>query len=415
MGFLDDVRAEFERLKAAGLDRRVREVAGPQGPRVLLADEDGACREVLNVCSNDYLSLASHPAVVEAARAALENYGQGAGAARLISGSQSPHRALEDDLRAFLGTDVLLFSSGYHANLGAIPVLAGEGDLLISDSLNHASLIDGCRLSRAEVGVFPHGDVHAVERALSRAGGRTRRRMILTESLFSMDGDLARLQDLHHLAKRYEAVLYVDEAHAIGVLGPEGRGGCAAAGIPADDPDVVRMGTLGKAYGSYGAFVAAATPIVDLLRSRARGFVFTTGIPPSAAAAASAALRVSREEPERRTSLLKRSAALRAMLASQGWQVGEACAQIVPLPIGDPAETMEASGALLARGIFCQGIRPPTVPPGTSRLRLSLAAGHSDADLTLLARELEVLARARAARAAAQASGAKMRGSGETA
>lgn len=379
MAFLDDVRDELARLREAGLLRQLRVVAGKQGADVTIGG-----RSVLNVCSNDYLGLAAHPEVIAAARDATERYGAGAGAARLIVGNLEPHDALEQELREFLGaTDVLLFSSGYHANLGALPALGGEGDLIVSDKLNHASLIDGARLARAEVGVFAHGDLHAVERALSRA--RVRRRIIVTESLFSMDGDVARLGDLWDIAQRFDAFLYVDEAHAFGVLGPDGKGACAAAGIPANDPHLIRMGTLGKSFGSYGAFVAAAPEIVELLRNRSRGFIFTTGTPPAAAAAAREALRVSRREPERRTGLLKRSAALRAMLAAQGWAIGPAAAQIVPLLLGDADATMQASAFLLERGIYCQGIRPPTVPAGTCRLRVSLTASHTEAHLTQLA------------------------------
>ncbi len=394
MAFLDDVRGELARLKELGLDRSLREVASRQGPEIEIEG-----RKVLNVCSNDYLSLAGDPRVGEAARSAIEEWGAGSGSARLIVGNLGPLAKLERRLAEFAGADVLLFSSGYHANLGSLPVLVGDGDLVVSDKLNHASLIDGSRLSRAEVGVFAHGDVESVERALARSGS-VRRRVVVTESLFSMDGDVARLKDLFELAVRYDAYLYVDEAHAFGVLGPDGKGACAAAGIPLADPHLVRMGTLGKSFGSYGAFVAAAPEVIALLKNRARGFIFTTAIPPSAAAAAEKAIEISVAEPERRTGLLHRAAALRAMLASQGWEVGNACAQIVPLPIGDAEETMAASRALLARGIHCQGIRPPTVPPGTSRLRVSLTAGHGDAHLTMLVRELAAIAEGRRASAA---------------
>ena len=255
---LDDLKDELARLERAGLTRSLREVGSKQGPEVTL---NGA--RVLNACSNDYLSLAGHPDVIAAGKAALDEFGAGAGAARLIVGNLAPHARLETELRALTGADVLMFSSGWHANLGTLPTLAGEGDLLISDRLNHASIIDGCRLSRAETGVYAHADVGAVERALSRAGHR--RRFIVTESLFSMDGDLAPLAELWEVAKRFDAFLYVDEAHAMGVLGPDGKGACAAAGIDAADPRLIRMGTLGKSWGSYGAFIAAAPEVVRLL------------------------------------------------------------------------------------------------------------------------------------------------------
>ena len=390
MAILDDVRHELAHLREAGLERSLKVVGSKQGPHVSIGG-----RTVLNVCSNDYLALAAHPDVAAAAQAAEARYGTGAGAARLIVGNLEPHHQLEEELRTFLGSDVLLFSSGYHANVGSLPALAAAGDLIVSDKLNHASLIDGARLSRADVGVFAHGDLHAVERALSRA--KVRRRIIVTESLFSMDGDVADLKSLWEIARRFEAYLWVDEAHAMGVLGPEGRGACAAAGIPADDPHVIRMGTLGKAFGSYGAFVAGAPEIVSLLRSRARGFIFTTGTPPAAAAAAREAIRVSRREPERRTGLLKRAAALRAMLAAQGWAIGPASAQIVPLLLGEAEATMAASAFLLERGVYCQGIRPPTVPAGSCRLRVSLTAGHGEEHLTMLASLLEEVAHTHAA------------------
>jgi 7-keto-8-aminopelargonate synthetase-like enzyme len=211
---------------------------------------------------------------------------------------------------------------------------------------------------------------------------------VVTESLFSMDGDLAPLADLHDVCAKHDAFLYVDEAHAIGVVGPDGKGGCAAAGIRADDPLVIRMGTLGKSFGSYGAFVAGAPELVALLTSRSRGFIFTTGTPPAAAAAAEAALDVSLAEPQRRQGLLHRAAALRAVLAAQGWETGASAAQIVPLLLGDAELTMSASQTLLEAGVYCQGIRPPTVPPGTCRLRVSLTAAHGEAHLTTLCRAL---------------------------
>lgn len=381
MGVLDELRAELAQLQGAGLTRSLREITSRQGPEITL---DG--RRVLNACSNDYLGLAAHPRVIDAAREATEKWGVGAGAARLIAGNFEAHESLVAALDAFTGTKTLLFSSGWHANLGTIPVIAGEGDLLVSDKLNHASLIDGCRLSRADVGVYPHGDVSSVDRALTRS--RARRKIVVTESLFSMDGDLAPLADLHDVCTKHDAFLYVDEAHAYGVLGPEGKGACAAAGIRADDPNVIRMGTLGKSFGSYGAFIAAAPEIVSLLTSRSRGFIFTTGTPPAAAAAAQAALEVSLAEPQRRQGLLHRAAALRAVLAAQGWETGASAAQIVPLLIGDAELTMSASQSLLEAGVYCQGIRPPTVPQGTCRLRVSLTAAHGEAHLTALCHAL---------------------------
>ncbi len=400
MSTLDELRAELTGLRVAGLARRLREVSSPQGPEIEL---DG--RRVLNACSNDYLGLASHPAVVAAAKEALDRFGNGAGAARLIVGNSTPHARLEAAVRRFLsivppvgsrgsaaatrGPAALLFSSGFHANLSALAVLAGEGGLIVSDALNHASLIDGCRLARAKVVVTPHGDARAIAEVLARS--RARRKVVVTESLFSMDGDLAPLDALFDAARLHGAILYVDEAHAIGVLGPDGRGGSAASGLPEDDPNLVRMGTFGKAFGSYGAFIAAAPEIVELLTSRARGFIFTTALPPSAAAAAEAAIALSRAEPGRRERLRAAAARLRGALEVQGWSLGPARAQIVPVMLHDAGATMEASARLLEQGIYCQGIRPPTVAPGTCRLRLSITADFDEARIDRIATAFSAL------------------------
>jgi 8-amino-7-oxononanoate synthase len=290
-------------------------------------------------------------------------------------GNLPAHRALESRLASWLGVEAaLLFNSGYQANVGLVSALAGPDDAVFSDALNHASLIDGCRLSRAHVVVYPHRDLHALASAL--AATPARRRLILTDAVFSMDGDRAPLAELVALARAHEALLVVDEAHALGVLGPAGAG--LSAGLDVD----VRMGTLGKALGGFGAFVAARQPIVELLANRARSFVFTTALPIPVAAAAQAALGwlISAEGQAARQRLAAHAERFFAGLRAHGFAVGEAPSHIVPLRMagGEPGRAMEASEALLARGIYVQGIRPPTVPPGTARLRVALSAAHDE-------------------------------------
>jgi 8-amino-7-oxononanoate synthase len=336
---------------------------------------------VLNFCSNDYLGLACHPAVAEAAASSSRRSGFGAGAARLVSGEQQEHRLLEQQLAAHVGLPAaLLFPSGYQANIGVVTTLAGPGDLLVSDAANHASIIDGCRLSRATVRVYPHRDVDAARLALSADPSQYRRRILLTESLFSMDGDLAPLAALAELARASEAALVVDEAHALGVLGPGGRGLCAAAGIV---PDAL-VGTLGKALGSAGGFVAGSPELRSILQNRARTFIFTTAAPPSVAAAAHAALQLATSpEGDRRRAIL--SAHVTALLSRTPRAPAAHSSAIVPIILGDDRLALHTSRALLDRGLFVQAIRPPTVPEGTARLRLTLSAAHTPGEVDRLA------------------------------
>lgn len=351
------IEEELARLDREGLLRtRGAPIALP-GPVV----ERGGVR-LLNLCSNDYLSLASRAAAGPS----------GAGASRLIVGEVSEHRALESALAGWLGTeDALLFSSGYAANVGIVSALAGPGSLVVSDTLNHASLIDGCRLSRARVVVTPHRDLAAVESALRSAPES--RRLVLTDGYFSMDATIARVAELRALCDRYGAMLYVDEAHALGVFGPEGRGVCAAEGVV---PEVL-MGTLGKSFGSAGAFVAGSRSLIAWLWNAARSFVFSTGLAPSAAVSALAALRQIREG-ELTGALLRNAAIVRGALGALG-ESGRG--PIIPIVVGDPARAVAAMRAILERGIFVQAIRPPTVARGTSRLRLTVQAGHDPAEL----------------------------------
>lgn len=370
MSLDDDARAELTALESAHRLRVPRVIDGRQGPTLTI---DGV--EVLCLASNDYLSLAGDARLAAAAMSGLERDGVGAGASRLITGTQRAHVDLEAQVGDWLRCDgVRLFNTGYAANIGVLTTVASAGDCVFSDELNHASIIDGCRLSRAHVEVFPHRDLEALERALAQGGGR--RRIVVTESLFSMDGDIADLVAIAALCRKYDAALVVDEAHAMGAHGPEGRGLCALAGVV---PDVV-IGTFGKALGTFGAFAATTRSISDLLWNRARPFVFSTALPPSIPAATSAAIEIVRgaEGDARRRTLARHAQMFRELVPRAG---GARESAIAPVLVGDDREVMRLSGELLDAGVLVQGIRPPTVPAGTARLRVSLAAGHSVAQI----------------------------------
>jgi 8-amino-7-oxononanoate synthase len=389
---MNEIEDRLAEIKEQGLQRRMRVVSGPQGPHVLL---DG--KPVLLLCSNNYLGLADHPRVREAAAEAAMRYGAGAGASRLISGNMTIHRRLEEQLAEFKGYEsALLFGSGYLANVGVISALAREGDVIFSDALNHASIVDGCRLARAETFVYEHCDVDHLEWGLQQAGGRGS--LIVTDGVFSMDGDLAPLVDIVELAQRYDSRVMVDDAHGTGAIGPGGRGAVSAAGLEGE-VDLL-TGTLGKALGSYGAYVCCDATMSKLLVNTARTLIFSTALPPPAAAAARAALALLREQPRRVEKLQRNAQSLRDALGDEGLPVPASRSQIVPLMIGDAADAVAASERALEGGIFAQAIRPPTVPGGTSRLRLAVMASHTGSELREAAR---VLARAvpRGAREAA--------------
>ncbi|MBS1879993.1 MAG: 8-amino-7-oxononanoate synthase [Actinobacteria bacterium] len=383
---MTDVAARLADLRERDLHRQLRLVEGAQGPLVRLGD-----REVLLLCSNNYLGLADEPRVRTAAAAAALEWGAGSGASRLISGSMEPHRYLELELADFEGfPETLLFGSGYLANTGAIAALAGPGEVVFSDELNHASIIDGCRLSRAETRVYRHRDLDHLAWSIADADGRAA--LIATDGVFSMDGDLAPVAELYELARRHGARLLVDEAHATGAVGPGGRGTVAAAGL-SGEPDVVVVGTLGKALGAYGAYVCADHETVDYLVNSVRPFIFSTALPPAAAAAATEALAVLRAEPDRIEKLRRNASVLRQALASEGLAVGDSQAQILPVRIGGAEPTMRLCELLLERGVFAQGIRPPTVPEGTSRLRLTVMSTHQPPELEAAARTIGEAAR----------------------
>jgi 8-amino-7-oxononanoate synthase len=376
------VEKELERLKEAGLYRRLKRVAGDQGPTLVL---DG--REVINFSSNNYLGIANHPALAEAAKAAIDRYGCGSGASRLISGNMTLHEELERVIAEFKGTEAaLVFNSGFQANSGIISTLVAEGDVVFSDALNHASIIDGCRLSRAKVAVYGHRDMNQLEHELKQAPS-ARRKLIVSETLFSMDGDEAPLADIVELAQRHGAMVMVDEAHATGVYEPGGAGLVAKLGL--GDGVFAQMGTLGKALGGFGAYVAGSKALRDLLINRCRSFIFTTSLPPSVMAMGIAAIELVKKEPQRRRALSDHGARLGAGLSALGYALGNSRSQILPLMVGDAGRCMELSQRLLERGVFAQGIRPPTVPLGTSRLRITLMATHTRSQID---RALEVFA-----------------------
>jgi 8-amino-7-oxononanoate synthase len=364
------LQTELESLRNKGLYRSLRCVEGDQGPTLLI---DG--REAINFSSNNYLGLANHPKLREAAKQAIDRYGCGSGASRLISGNMTLHEELESKIAELKGTQAaLVFNSGFQANTGVIPVLVGEGDVILSDALNHASIIDGCRLSRAKIVVYGHGDLDELERGLKESSPNSRK-LIVTESLFSMDGDEASLMDIVSLAEKYGAMVMVDEAHATGVYEPNGAGIVAKLGL--GERVLVQMGTLGKALGGFGAYVAGGKVLRELLINRCRSFIFTTSLPPAVMAMAIAAIDLLEQEPQRREALRNNCELLRGGLKALGYSLGTSQSQILPLMIGDTSRCMKLSEDLLHRGVFAQGIRPPTVPPGTSRLRITLMATHT--------------------------------------
>ncbi|HEY1372185.1 MAG TPA: 8-amino-7-oxononanoate synthase [Candidatus Binatia bacterium] len=366
----DNFADTIDVLKSQGLYRRLRRVDGDQGPEIGL---DG--RKALNFSSNNYLGLATHPALKKAAQDAVERYGCGSGASRLISGNMALYDELEAKIAKLKSAGAaLVLNSGYQANVGIVPALAGEGDTIFSDALNHASIIDGCRLARAQTVVYPHCDVSFLEDALKKApqGGR---KLIVTETIFSMDGDEAPLADIVAVAERHGAMIMVDEAHATGVFGPNGAGVAAQLGLA--ERIAVQMGTLGKALGGFGAYVGCSGALRDFLVNRCRSFIFATALPPAVLAAASAAVDLLYNEPQRRLTLWHNIRALREGFRALGFSIAGSESQILPLVIGDAEKCMAFSERLLENGIFVQGIRPPTVPEGTSRLRVTAMATHT--------------------------------------
>lgn len=368
--------AELAEIDANSLRRRIETPESGQEPRVQLGGQT-----LLHFTSNNYLGLATDAHLTEAAIEATRRYGTSASASRLLCGSTPLHEQLEARLARLKSRErCLLFSSGYLANLGVISALAGPGDVVFSDALNHASIIDGCRLSRAGVAVYRHVDLDYLETLIRRTPAR--RRLIVSETVFSMDGDLAPLPDLVELAARHDALLILDEAHATGVLGAGGAGALEQLGVA--DASAVVVGTLSKALGSVGGFVAADGPVVDYLINRSRPFIFNTALPPAAVAAALAALDIVAAEPERRARLQQLSTRLRDGLASAGFETGPSETQIVPMIVGDADDALAMERRLRDAGVLAKAVRPPTVPAGSSRIRFNVMATHEPADIDVV-------------------------------
>ena len=370
----DWMDTEFIALEHAGLRRHLRTVmSAPTGTISL----DG--RDVVLLGSNNYLGLSTHPQVIAAAVEATRAFGTGASGSRLISGNNALYTTLETNLAKTKNTEAaLVFSSGYTVNTSVIPILVGEGDLILSDALNHASIIDGCRLSRATKKVYRHCDVGHLKDLLSESTA-FRRRLIVTDGVFSMDGDIAPLPDIYEIATHYDAMLLVDDAHGFGVLGEDGSGTVRHFGL--QGTDIIQMGTLSKAVGALGGYIAGSRMLIELLINKARGFIFTTGLPPATLAAANTALDVMRSAPELRQRLFSHAKCLKKALVDLGYTLLPSETQILPVVLGSSQRATSIADALLEEGVFAPAIRPPAVPPDTSRLRLTVMATHTEAEI----------------------------------
>ena len=373
---LDELALALDDRAAQALLRRRRVLSSPQEAHITV---DG--REVLSFCSNDYLGLANHPALIQTAKAALNDMGLGSGASHLITGHHQIHEQLEAALASFVGQErALLFGTGYMANIGMVSALVGRNDAVFCDRLNHASLNDAVVLSRAKVHRYPHNDMTALERQLVVSTAKNK--FILTDSVFSMDGDIAPVPELIALCEKYDALLLLDDAHGFGVLGQAGRGVLEHFGI--QNPRIVVMATLGKAAGVAGAFVAGAATMIETLIQQSRPYIYTTASPPMLAAALLESLRIIQDEPERRHHLQNLIGQLRLGLSALPWKLADSATPIQPLMVGDNASAMRLSEQLLEQGVLVPAIRPPTVPVGTARLRISLSASHNAEDVDAL-------------------------------
>lgn len=383
---MKDLAAELAAREAAKLYRRRRTIDGPQGP---LLQSDG--RELLSFCSNDYLGLANHPEVIAALKRGADAYGAGGGAAHLVNGHSRAHHQLEEELAEFTGRPrALLFSTGYMANLGIVSALAGAGDGVFEDRLNHASLLDAGLLSRARLSRYRHADSGALEGKLSAS--KAGEKLILTDGVFSMDGDIAPLPELAEAARRHDAWLMVDDAHGMGVLGETGAGSLEHFGLGLDEVPIL-MGTLGKGFGTFGAFVAGSDDLIEYLINTARPYIFTTATPPAMAEATRASLRLVQNEGWRREKLQELISRFRHGASQLGLQLMDSDTPIQPLLVGAAGEALRLSEALLERDILISAIRPPTVPEGTARLRITLSAAHTLEQVDRLLEALEVVCR----------------------
>lgn len=368
---------EIERLKTSGLYRGLKRIAGHIDTTVSI---DG--KEVILLSSNNYLGLASHPKLKEAAASALREYGTGACSSRLISGNMKIHEELEKKTAKFKGCQsAIVFSTGYMANIGVITSLAGKGDLILSDELNHASIIDGCKLSGAKVKVYPHKNIEKLKEILSQGNassskGSYKRTLIVTDGVFSMDGDITPLPEILDVAREEDALVMLDDAHATGVLGENGKGTAEHFGLT--DGNLIHMGTFSKALGSMGGYITGSKIIIEYLKNNARPFIYSTALPPSVCASSIAAIDLLEKEPSIRTRLWRNIARFRKGLINLGYNMMESQTQIIPILIGDTSLTMEFARAIFEKGVYAPGIRPPTVPEGKSRIRTGLMASHTD-------------------------------------
>ena len=374
MSSYDWLDIESAAIEDAGLRRHLRTITSAPTGTINL---DG--RDVVLLGSNNYLGLSTHPQVIAAAVEATQIFGTGASGSRLISGNSELYTILETNLAKIKGTEAaLVFSSGYAANVSIIPVLADEDDLILSDALNHASIIDGCRLSSATKKVYRHCDVEHLKTLLSEST-TFRRKLIVTDSVFSMDGDIAPLPDICNLAAEHDAMMLVDDAHGFGVLGKDGSGTVSHFGL--EGQEIIQMGTLSKAVGALGGYIAGSRALIELLINRARGLIFTTGLPPGTLAAANTALDVIRSSPELRQRLFSHAKRLKTALADLGYTLLPSETQILPVVLGSPQRATRVAEALLTKGIFAPAIRPPAVPARTSRLRLTAMATHTESEI----------------------------------
>lgn len=374
---------ELRELKDLNLLREYKTIEGAQGPYVYING-----KSYLSFCSNDYLGLANHPKIKQAAIETIQQYGWGAGASRLVSGTMTLHQELEKKIAEFKGTEAaLLFPTGYMANLGALCAFVSKGDMVVGDKLNHASIIDGCRLSGATFRIYPHKDVSQLESLLQRSSGY-RRKLVVTDSVFSMDGDTAPLTEIAGIAKKYDAILMVDDAHATGVFGKQGKGLIEHYSLEGKI-DIV-MGSFSKAIGSVGGFIAGSKPLIDFLKNKARPFIYTTALPPAVCAASLTGLTLIQEDASLINRLWKNIACLKSQL-SKFMNTITIGGPIVPIILGSAEETLRASQKLYHYGIQIPAIRPPTVPPDTSRLRISLMATHNEYDIKRLAETLQLI------------------------
>ena len=377
-----DLRTELTRLHEANLYRQRRISASATGVRVQI---DG--RELLSFCSNDYLGLANHPEVIKAMQDGAARWGVGSGASHLVNGHTSAHHALEEELAAFTQRPrALLFSTGYMANLGVIAALCGRGDFVFEDRLNHASLLDGARLSQARLQRYGHNDAESLKQKLN--GHERGEKLVATDGVFSMDGDMALLPELCKVTQQHQAWLMVDDAHGFGVLGKNGGGCVEQFGLNLDEAPIL-IGTLGKAFGTFGAFVAGSKDLIEFLIQKARPYIYTTALPPAVAEASRASLRLLQSEGWRREKLQSLIKQFRGGAQQLGLQLMDSKTPIQPLLIGDNANAMAMSAALKQQGILITAIRPPTVPDGTARLRITFSADHSEADVVQLLNALE--------------------------